>query len=82
VKIKRAISAALILLTLLCSSEVFSQTESLLKDKADIETQYVEFSQDVSQEFREVLKIGFSEEDRSAVHVICTNASEDLRSYS
>ncbi|MEJ0054864.1 MAG: hypothetical protein WDN75_03955 [Bacteroidota bacterium] len=71
---KRVISVALILLTLLCSSEVFSQIDPVVKDKADTETQYAEFSQDVSQEFREGFKLGFSEEDRSTSHGICSSA--------
>ena len=65
-KIKQAISVALIYLVLLSSVEFFSQVDFITEAQPKpVAAQIIEHSHDVSQEFRENLKISFSEETKS-----------------
>jgi hypothetical protein len=75
VKIKKILSISLIFLTLLCSSEVFSQIDRTLKYQANEETEFGGFSQDAPQEFRESFKIILSEESRSNSGFILDNST-------
>jgi hypothetical protein len=70
VKIKRAFSVVFILLSLACSSVGFSQTSSA-EDKTDLNRHYVEFSQNISSEFCEDLRIALSEDERPGADMIC-----------
>jgi len=55
----------------MCSSVGFSQIPTSTEDKAGVDIRYVEFSQDISPEFREGVKIAFSEQERPSAGLVC-----------
>lgn len=70
-KIKRILSVWLVFLVLMSSSEAFSQADFAAKTQSgQTGTYLVEYSQDVSQEFRESVKVSLQEETKSDTNLM------------
>ncbi len=75
-KIKRILSVWLVFLVLMSSSEAFSQADFETKNLSDQTGTYlVEYSQEVSQEFRESVKLSLQEETKSDTNLIFHKAT-------